>query len=231
LLRFRGQDYPLEVNSGDGTAIHGDTRQRIWQVEEAGETRINLSFNSTAHGHINFPWRFAACTEYWLNGRDFNMAMSLKNIDDAAFPGGFGQHPYFVLTDDTMLEVPVDEQYDLVNAMPDSGPVPISAALDFRQLRPLRDAPPLDNLFRGRHGEKPARIAYPSQNIKVSIYADPIFEHIIVYAPPGQPFFAVEPVTNANDGFNLFEQNIGGNGVFVLEPGEEKSGVIRLRCE
>jgi aldose 1-epimerase len=107
----------------------------------------------------------------------------------------------------------------------------ISSTLDFRQLRPLNDAPPLDNLFRGRQGDRPARIVYAGQNIEVSIHADPIFEHFIVYSPPGKPFFAVEPVTNANDGFNLFEQNIAGNGVFVLEPGEEKSGVIRLRCE
>jgi aldose 1-epimerase len=230
-LRFRGNEYPLEVNNADGTAIHGDTRGRIWQVEAAGESRINLSFDSTAHANINFPWQFAACAEYWLDGPEFVMSMGIKNLDDESFPGGFGQHPYFVLTDDTMLEVPVDQQYNLTDAMPDGGAVPISATLDFRTMRALRDAPPLDNLFRGRQGDKPARIVYPAHDIEVGMYADPIFEHFIVYAPPGQPFFAVEPVTNANDGFNLFEQGVAGNGVFVLEPGDDRHGAIRLRYE
>ena len=73
-------------------------------MDAAGQTRINLSFNSTAHTKINFPWRFAATAEYWLDGPDFMMGLSLKNIDEEPFPGGFGQHPYFVLTEDTMLQ-------------------------------------------------------------------------------------------------------------------------------
>ena len=83
----------------------------------------------------------------------------------------------------------------------------------------------------GDRASDPARIVYPAQQVEISIHANPIFEHYIVYSPPEQPFFAVEPVTNANDGFNLFEQGIAGSGVFVLEPGEEKEGVIRLRKE
>jgi aldose 1-epimerase len=38
----------------------------------------------------------------------------------------------------------------------------------------------------------------------------------------------VEPVTNANDGFNLFENGIEGSGVFALAPGEQRGGVFTL---
>jgi len=48
--------------------------------------------------------------------------------------------------------------------------------------------------------------------------------------PPGKSFFAVEPVSNANDGFNLYEKKIRGSGVFVLEPGEERSATFTLRA-
>jgi len=41
----------------------------------------------------------------------------------------------------------------------------------------------------------------------------------------------VEPVTNANDGFNLMADGVPGHGVFVLEPGETRSGDIRLDLE
>jgi aldose 1-epimerase len=228
---FRGQTYQLEINNADGTAIHGDTRKRIWQVESAGHQRINLSFNSTTHTNINFPFQFAATAEYWLDGPEFVMQLSLRNVDDQPFPGGFGQHPYFVLpeNDNVWLELPVDQEYPLTNALPSGPPQPLAAALDFRELRQLRTAPPLDNLFRGRQGDKPVRIVYPDLKTEIQITSSAIFEHLIVYSPPGQPFFAVEPVTNANDGFNLLEQGVAGSGVFVLEPNEGQAGAIRLR--
>ena len=42
-------------------------------------------------------------------------------------------------------------------------------------------------------------------------------EHVIVYSPEGENFFAVEPVTNANDGINLLAQGITNCGVVVLK--------------
>jgi len=46
-----------------------------------------------------------------------------------------------------------------------------------------------------------------------------------------KPYFAIEPVTNANDGFNLYDKGIPGSGVFVLEPGEEKQGAYVFQIE
>ena len=228
-FRFRGVEHQLKPSSGDGTASHGDTRRRIWQVESAGQERISLSFDSTAHTSMNFPWQFAAAVVYELDGPDFEITLSLKNIDTEAFPGGMGNHPYFVRTDDVQLELPVDWQYEMVNSLPTGGAVPLDPGLDFRTLRPLNDVATLDHLFRGRQGDKPARIVYPDRQLEIQIASDPIFEHLIAFAPEGKPFFAVEPVTNANDGFNLYEQGIAGNGVFVLEPGEEQRASIHLR--
>ena len=226
-FRFQGQDYQLEVNNSEGNASHGDTRRRPWQIEIAGQERINLSFNATAYTNVNFPFPFAATAEYWLDGEDFMMGLSLRNVGDKPMPGGFGHHPYFVLTGETMLELPVTQQYTLEDAMPTGAARPIAEEFDFRKPRKISEAPPLNDLFRGRQGDKPVRIIYPHGTI--TMVADPIFEHFIVYTPPGQPSFAVEPVTNANDGFNLYEKGISGTGVFVLAPGEEREGLIRLR--
>ncbi len=228
-FRFRGSEYALEANNAEGTASHGDTRRRIWQVESAGTERISLSFNSTAHAGINFPWQFSANAVYSLDGPMFEMVLSLKNIDETPFPGGFGQHPYFVRTDDVMLELPVDRVYELEQFMPTRAAKPVPPELDFRRLRRLSDVPGLNDLYRGRRGEDPVRMVYPAQGIELSMTSDPIYEHLIAYTPSDGLSFAVEPVTNANDGFNLFEQGVEGSGVFVLEPGEERRGVIRLR--
>jgi aldose 1-epimerase len=226
---FAGHTYQLEVNSADGTAIHGDTRRRIWQVESAGKERISLSFNSTAHASINFPWHFAANAVYELDGRDFMMVLSLKNIDEEPFPGGFGQHPYFVRTDEVMLRLPAAQMYAMDSAMPSGPALPVPAAYDFRTARRISEAPPLNDLYRCQLHEQDARVIYPDWGVEIAIHSDPVYEHVIVFSPEGQPFFAVEPVTNANDGFNLFAQGVPGTGVFVLQPGEEQRGIIHLR--
>ena len=62
--------------------------------------------------------------------------------------------------------------------------------------------------------------AWPGSGVKARIQADPGMEHVIVYSPEGENFFAVEPVTNANDGINLLAQGITNCGVVVLKPGE-----------
>jgi len=45
------------------------------------------------------------------------------------------------------------------------------------------------------------------------------------------PFFALEPVTNANDGFNLYANGDVNCGVVILEPGEEFITGMRLGFE
>jgi aldose 1-epimerase len=53
----------------------------------------------------------------------------------------------------------------------------------------------------------------------------------VVYIPTGKPFFAVEPVTNANDGFNLYDKKIPGSGVFILPPGKSQTGTFTLTAK
>ncbi len=227
-FRFNRTDYTLEVSSKDGTAIHGDVRKRSWQVVSADQTHIKLSFDSAEHENINFPFKFSAIAEYALEDRDFVMRLTLKNTDQQPIPGGFGHHPYFVKTSEVALDLPFDRQFILVNSLPEGPSVPITPRVDFREAHPLGDTI-MDDQLTSRQGEKPSRLIYP--DVEIAMYSDPIFQHMVVFSPPGKPFYAIEPVTNANDGFNLYDQDIEGTGVFVLEPSEEKSGTMRLRIE
>lgn len=227
-FRFRGVDYTLQASGKDGTAMHGDVRRRPWRVVSSNRTSIALTFDSTMHENVNFPFKFSALAKYMLNDRDFVMQITLRNIDQQPFPAGFGHHPYFVKTPEVALELPYDRQFELVNSMPTGPSVPILPRIDFRQRRVLGDTV-MDDQLTGRQDEKPSRLIY--ENVEIAMYSDAIFEHMIAFAPPGKPFYAIEPVTNANDGFNLYDQDIAGTGVFVLEPSEAKSGNVRLRIE
>ncbi len=225
LLRFDGHEYPLEATPDDGTARHGDVRKRVWRVDNASPTTITLSLSSTDYIGANWPFAFSATAEYRLEGDDFVWELRLRNEDTRPFPAGFGHHPYFVKHPSTQVQIPCAAYFELTDYMATAAPVPIPAALDFRQMRPL---PPdeLNHLLSQRMAAEPVRLSCDDWSI--AMQADPVFEHILIFTPAGKPFYAVEPMTNASDGFNLAEQGIPGSGVFVLQPGEEKVGMVRL---
>jgi aldose 1-epimerase len=227
-FRFNGIDYQLEISGKDGTAIHGDVRKREWNVDHADSSRIDLQIHSAEQENVNFPFRFSGKTSYRLDERNFYMDLTVKNEDTQPMPAGFGHHPYFVKTDGVKLQIPFTQQFELVNAMPTQPAINIQPAVDFRTLRPLGDTV-LDHLLTRRIDTEPTHIVYPE--VALTFHSDPIFEHIIAFAPPGKPFYAIEPVTNINDGFNLFAQGMPNTGVFVLEPGESKSGSIWLSVD
>lgn len=232
VLRFQGVAYPLEATPDDGTARHGDVRKRVWTVDEQSDTRVRLSLDSRDQIQVNYPFAFAAAAEYRLEGRAFVWKLTLTNVDSRPMPGGFGHHPYFVRPtgDNTpILTIPCDSQFELQNSLARDAPVAIHPALDFRQPRSIGDAI-FDHLLTGRQGDAPARLRYPAWDIELVMDADPIFQQVILYAP-GDASVAVEPMTNANDGFNLYERGISESGVFVLQPGESVSGEVRLKLE
>jgi aldose 1-epimerase len=230
---FRGTEYQLEPSSADGTAIHGTVRKLAWRVVSADETHIRCVFDSALQEKVNYPFEFSAEAEYRLDGRDFVMHLTLRNEDKQPIPAGFGHHPYFMIAPESaenrvMLEIPCDQQYTLHHELPTAPPHTITPAADYRALRTL-DHNTHDDLLTSRHPDKPMQMVYPMWNMQIEFHADPVFEHALLFVPPEKPFFALEPQTNANDGFNLAEQGISPAGVFVLEAGESKRGTCFLR--
>ena len=147
-------------------------------------------------------------------------------------PAGFGHHPYFVRPTDPLPQVQIhcEQQFELVDFMAVEAPVPVKPELDFRQLRALDDMERNDLLTdQTNHEDDPcAHLSFPGSDVNVFMVVNRIFKHILLYAPQGKPFFAVEPMTNASDGFNLYADSIPGSGVFVLQPGEETIGHVAL---
>jgi aldose 1-epimerase len=231
LLRFEGAEYQLETMPDDGTARHGDVRKRAWTISNQTDTSIQLALRSSDFPSVNWPFQFSARAEYALEGQDFVWKLWLKNEDTRRMPGGFGHHPYFVRPtgeNAPLVEIPCASMFELVNYMAEAAPVPVPPRLDFRTAGTLHDDG-YNDLLTHRNGEKPARLIYPEWKIALEMYADPIFPHILLYTPPGEPSVAIEPMSNASDGFNLYANGIPDSGVFVLEPGEEIGGEVRLQ--
>lgn len=229
ILRYEGQSWQLDVTA-DGNARHGDVRNRAWQILEQSSTHIKLKIDSRNFEDLNFPFAISAILEYRLEDADFIWEVTLTNQDEQTFPTGFGFHPYFQRISSTMpmLEVPCDKYFVLNDAMPTSAPVDIIPELDFRTLRPVQDDFTFDHLLANRDTSKPTRLVYREWGTELQMAVDEIYKHVILYSAPDGTL-AVEPQSNANDGFNLRENDIDDAGIFTLDAGESINAEIRMR--
>jgi aldose 1-epimerase len=241
-FRFRDETYRLEINSDDNTAIHGVVKFYSWNLERVERTRLSATFQSVHPGQAapgagrndgaNFPFAFSVRAEFSVDGPRFHHRVTIRNEDTAAMPAGIGHHPYFrraltAAADEVRVEIPCSRYFPAQKCIPTGPPVPVDARLDFRASRPVGDVF-IDDCLTARQAGRPILFSYPQSGVTVALHADEVFEQVVLYAPVGRTFFAVEPVTNANDGFNLFDRGMPGSGVFVLEPGEERSATFTM---
>ena len=236
-LLWKGEVYQLRRWAGtDDFSMHGTALEYPWEVVEAAEDRVSIEFDARGYYGVNWPWDFTARQDYYLDGARLACRMSLTNVDDVAFPAGLGHHPYFVrqllgsdgapLGGEVLAQINSIDEYELVNCMPDKGPGPIPAVSDFTSARTLGQTL-IDTCQTRKPGAAVATLEYPG-SFSIVMEADPIFEHTVFYIPPGKPYFALEPVTNANDGFTLLKKGIPGNGVFEIAPGDTVTAEFSL---
>jgi hypothetical protein len=108
--------------------------------------------------------------------------------------------------------------------VPTRGAVAITAAQDFSRSRALGDQD-FDSCFAGWDGS--ATIVWPARRARAS--PDPPLDHMILFAPPGKPFFALEPVSGANNASNLAE--LGSPDAGCACRAADLRGVFRLTVE
>lgn len=228
-FRFGAREYQLRPSFADGTAIHGVGRHYAWQVESADETHIRLVFDSRHHDDVNFPFAFRSWVEYSVVGGDFRTRLGVQNVGDDAMPAGFGTHPMvqrsLTTADDYLaLELPFAKAYPLVDCMPTGAPVEVPDALDYRTLRPAGTVF-VDDCLTGRNMAQQIMLEYSKSKLRIVHWLDFIYTHLVMYMPVGESFIALEPVTNANDGFNLAAAGATDHGVFVVKPGEMREAM------
>jgi aldose 1-epimerase len=223
-FRFRGRIYELAKNfPPEPHAIHGQGWQNPWVVAAASADRAELTFR---HGVSGTPFDYRARQIFTLRENGLEVALEVTNAGHGPMPAGIGLHPYFPRTEGVTLRARLDHVW-----LPDERKipqqrVPLPAAWDFARGLPLAQLD-LDHCFGGWDGR--AELHWPETDLTLVIETTPPLGHLVIYVPPGQDFFCIEPVSHVNDGFNLVERGVEGTGVRVLAPGQTLAGSIRFR--
>lgn len=225
---FQGQAYQLALNFGDHPhAIHGNAWQRPWRIEarEPAAVRIAVAHDPRRDGAASWPFAYGAAQSFRLDAAALEIELTLRNDDTRPAPAAFGLHPYFPKTAQARLTASLTGMWraDATLIPTEHGPLP--PALDFSAGRDLREVA-CDNCFTGWQG--PAAIEWPEHGLRLAIDASPEFGNLVIFVPAGRDFFAVEPVTNVNDAFNLAAAGVADTGLVVLAPGATLKGMVRL---
>ena len=146
-------------------------------------------------------------------------------MGDAAFPFGLGWHPFFPRDSTTTLQFSAAAVW--IN---DVGEMPVERldaidAWSFKERRTFGDAT-IDNLFTKWDGTVTLESQEPG--LVTTIEADSACDRLVVYAPGGRDFVAVEPVTHETDAFNRTAAGAQGTGMRVLVPGAAYSCTMRI---
>ena len=230
-FEFGGETHQLRATSDDGNTQHGDVRGRPWRKVHTDAYALEYMLTTKAFEDFNFPFPFITTITYRLERTTFEQSVRLKNIGDRAMPAGFGIHPYFnrsiAGSDELELGFHAAAHYALDdNSLPTGKMMRPKDEYDFSQAKAIGEKK-MNDLYRG--WSEPIVLTWPKV-ATLRLYADPIFEHLVVFTH-ADGSLAVEPVTNANDGFNLLAQGESGSGVQVLDPGESLHGNIKFKLE
>ena len=220
---FQGAVYQLEQNTlPEPHAIHGHGWQQAWDVREAGERATVLEF---AHRIAGTPFDYRASQSFALAEDSLTLTLEIANAGGVPMPAGLGLHPYFVRSEAVTLRARLEHVWRADPRKLPQERAPLPAEWDFGNA-PRVATLALDNCFGGWDGT--AAITWPERDLSLVITADPLFDHLVIYIPPRQGFFCVEPVSHVNDGFNLAARGVARTGVRVLAPGESLRGAVRF---
>ncbi|MFK7996748.1 MAG: hypothetical protein AB8B87_21610 [Granulosicoccus sp.] len=227
--RFSIGGEQIQLEEGQKHAIHGALRKLPWRMTRSDAQSMVCEFDSRVDGPINWPWPIAARIEQRVSGPLLSSDVSIRNLGESDMPVGTGWHPYFVRNigqSAATLTLPVTSVFpdEVGDCLPDGPAVALPAELDFKEPRLLNPDQRIDCCLAGLSGA--CHIHWQEAGIELVMEASEACRFLVLFNPD-MPHFAVEPVTNANDAFNLESAGID-SGTVTLAAGEELAVTMNL---
>jgi aldose 1-epimerase len=232
LLAFSGVRHRLARNFGDHPhAIHGVGWQRAWTVVASSATHATMALEHDAQGDaaMSWPWPFRAVQMLDLaasvGGAALTATLTIENTGSAPFPFGLGWHPFFARDPTTSLQFEARHVWINDETRLPVERIPAAGAWSFDPPRLIGEAT-LDHVFCAFGGR--ATLRSPARAFVTTLEADTACRHLVVYAPAGRDFAAIEPVTHETDAFNRAAEGAADTGTRVLPPGGAFSCTMRV---
>src|SRR5690606_21403349 len=125
---WNGRTYIQEANDDQGNAIHGFVHMRRWRVLDQQASRVVGQFQASLDDPLlvnRWPSDFRITVAYELTPGALRCELRVENPDpQQSLPCGLGLHPYFRMPPgggdgaDWLVQLPVTEQWELIDLLP-----------------------------------------------------------------------------------------------------------------
>ncbi|MEZ5981836.1 MAG: hypothetical protein R3C54_05955 [Parvularculaceae bacterium] len=170
------------------SALHGEGWISPWTLEDGSPESVTLRLVHDGQAEGRFPFAYVAEQRIVLSEKGLSIVLTVTNAGDHPMPAAPALHPYFPRTPATRLTFSAKGFWTPPqgNAPGQAGPIP--QALDFSNGGVLPETP-LDHSYSGFGGT----VLIETGTSRTTLSSDAPFLH--VYAPKGEGFFCLEPLT------------------------------------
>jgi aldose 1-epimerase len=191
-FRWQGREHTTQANFGHDYphSLHGSAWQQPWRVVSSGAARAELLYTQRADGH--WPFAFDVTQRFELSETALTLRLSFTNIDARTQPVGLGWHPYFPKRPRSRLHVECSGRWesDAATHLPTRRVAQQGIDGELRHLD-------FDHCFDGWRGAARVR----DEALSVSITSS--LPYLVVYTPPTQDYFCVEPVSHVSNAIHM----------------------------
>lgn len=213
---WQGHEYTTVPNfEGSPHSLHGVGWQRPWQAVVCTNSAMTLRMRHLPDA--DWPFAFDAEQRLVLTPRSLRMELDMTNTDKVPQPAGLGWHPYFPKRAASCVDIRVNSRWEA-----DATLLP-THAVDQPALRGRVDAMNFDHCFGGWNGTALIEDAELMVRLSASV------PWLVVFTPPAQPHFCVEPVSHVNDAIHAPDP--AAHGLVTLPPGKTLSAWMTLDIE
>ena len=237
---FDGQSYAFPANERTHF-IHGLVHKLAWKAGAASadaksaSMETYLDWDSRQPDFKLFPIKHRLSLRFTLDPRGLKLAFTLDNQDTKRLPFGFAFHPWFQILGsraETYLRVPAQKHMEAEGLLP-TGKLADLTGTPFDLREPVSlEVLKLDDVYWGLTPERVPGYEARDKGIKVGLGGSPEFTHMVVYTPPGKPFFCMENQTCSTDAHNLQAKGLEKEAhLLIAEKGKKVSGWVYVSME
>lgn len=183
-------------------AIHGHGWLRRWSVTDTvqDKSRAHLSMRYQ-HDAGGWPWSYDAVQTFELSEGELSVTLAITNQSETVMPAGLGLHPFFPMHDGARIETRTTGKWLSDDAVLPTQHIALDDDSPFNKTM-IVDQQSLDNVFTG--WSRRASIQWPGQRLMLEMTANSDF--LIIFTPPGEDYFCVEPATHPPDSLRALTQ-------------------------
>ena len=239
LFVWQNKEFRLPSNDGRGNAIHGFVLDRPWRVVAQTATRVEGEFHAAKDAPellSRWPTDFKIRVAYALSANSLQATFTIENPDQQPLPFGLGTHPYFRLpagpvAEDCVLQVPVREEWELVDMLPTGHKSANDSCLALTDGGKIAGRE-FDRVFTGLRfgkGVCTTMIDDPTNRRRVWHRFDEVFRECVLYTPPHREAICIEPYTCLPGGQGLASHV--DTGWRVLAPSDSLTANFEIEVE